>query len=242
MRITRVYVDLALSEGLRVELAEKTCHYLIQVLRLKSGAQLILFNGDGYEYTAELFQKSKHSATALTGKRSNREVMPGLQIHLALGLSKGDRFDFAIQKATELGVTSISPLLTERTAVKLSRDRLEKKASHWQGVITSACEQSGRCYLPTLNPVLYLNDWIQQQSNTLAIILDPESSTSLKELSPGSCLTFLVGPEGGFSRSEINLAQQHHFQTARLGKHVLRTETAPVAAIAAAQTLWGDFQ
>lgn len=242
MRISRVYIDLALSEDSTIELPEKTCHYLLQVLRLRSGSQLTLFNGDGYEYRAELVQTHKRSASALIGQHSNKESKARLQIHLAIGLSKGDRFDYAIQKATELGVTSITPLLTEHTAVKLNKERLQKKSSHWQGIITSACEQSGRCYLPTLNPVLEFTDWLSEASNDLKIILDPEATTSLKSLSVDASLTLLIGPEGGFSKNEIQLAQQHHFHSVRLGKHVLRTETAPVAVIAAVQTLWGEFQ
>lgn len=242
MRVSRVYIDLALSPESEIELPEKTSHYLLQVLRLKTGSRLVLFNGNGFEYPSELIRTGKRSATARTEQPSPKENPPELQIQLAIGLSKGDRFDYAIQKATELGVTTITPLLTEHTAVKLSTERLMKKSDHWQGIITSACEQSGRCYVPGLNPVTTLTDWLPGQSDSLKIILAPEASNSLQQFPPPSSLTMLIGPEGGFSKNEITLAQQFHFDTVRLGNHVLRTETAPVAAIAAVQTLWGDFQ
>ena len=204
----------------------------------------MLFNGDGYQYPAEIILASKKQAVITTAKPEAKEPPPSLNIQLGIALSKGDRFDFALQKATELGVSSITPLLTEHTAVKLNADRLKKKHAHWQGIITSACEQSGRCYLPRLDDVTTIENYLAQQSQGLKFILDPNASSPMKQFSPlpDNAVMLMIGPEGGFSAGEIDQAEQQQFYPVRLGQHVLRTETAPIAAIAAAQSLWGDFQ
>ncbi len=242
MRVSRIYVADVLKTNQDIRLSEKTSHYLLKVLRLKPGAGLILFNGDGFDYTAELVAIDKKMAIVEIHQQSEKEASPKLEIHLGIGLSKGDRLEQVLQKATELGVTEITPLLTEHTAVKLRPEQLEKKMHHWLGIIQSACEQSGRRYLPELHQASSLDNWFKSHGPCLKMVLDPTATTPMTEYKAAGKLAFLVGPEGGFSKTEIERALTADFNRVRLGSHVLRTETAPLAAIAAAQTLWGDFR
>ena len=242
MRISRIYTGSVLSENSLIELDQDTSHYLLKVLRLKPKAQLILFNGDGFQYQCELLLADRKTASVRVIKQSVKEKPPVLNIHLGLGLSKGDRFDIAIQKATELGVTEITPLFTEHATLKLHEDRLKKKETHWQRIIRSACEQSGRCYLPKLHQPCSVSKWIKQDHADLKMVLSPGQSKTLDEFETPENITILVGPEGGLSEAEIAAAIEQSFHATRLGRHILRTETAPLAVIAAAQALWGDFR
>jgi len=242
MRVSRIYTESVLSENSHIELDNDTSHYLLKVLRLKTGSPLILFNGDGYEYECELVSSDRKTAGIQVIEQSEKEKPSALNIHLGIGLSKGDRLDIAFQKATELGVTEITPLFTEHATLKLNEERLKKKTSHWQGIIRSACEQSGRCYLPRLNPPRSVNKWLQQTFPGLKIVLSPNESQTMDSYIAPQNLTMLVGPEGGLSQAEVAAAIEQGFMATRLGKHVLRTETAPLAVIAAAQALWGDFR
>jgi len=241
MRISRIYFSDNLEENQQLDLPDKTSHYLLKVLRLKTSAPLILFNGNGYDYQAEIVSTSKKTARIKILQRSQQEAHPRLRIHLGIGLSKGDRIDTVLQKATELGVSEVTPLFTQFTAIKLKPEQLNKKIQHWQAVIQSACEQSGRCYLPVLHEPIELKNWISTQHQTLKLLFSPTAVCSMNELTANDELSILIGPEGGLSDEEIQLACEHGFQTVRLGQHVLRTETAPLAAITAAQILWGDF-
>lgn len=241
MRLSRCHIDHPLETGLKVTLNPKTSHYLSRVLRLHTGSSISLFNGNGYNYLGTIENSGKQLEVFITEK-SDIEPPPKLTIHLALGLSKGERFDLAIQKATELGVNTITPLLTEYKAIKLNADRLKKKQQHWQGIIASACEQSGRCYLPTLNTTRPFPQWIDEQpQDSLNLLLTPAGEYSLKQLTPQNNITLLIGPEGGWSDIEQEQAKSKHFIDVKLGKHILRTETAPLAVIAGLQTLWGEF-
>lgn len=242
MRISRIHVADALAENQDIRLSEKNSHYLLKVLRLKTGSRLILFNGDGFDYEAELVAIEKKNAVIQIHQQSEKEARPKLEIHLGIGLSKGDRMDQVLQKATELGVTEITPLLTEHSVVKLRPEQLEKKMHHWHGVIQSACEQSGRRYLPEFHQASSLDNWLNSHGSCLKMVLDPNATAAMNEYKPAGKLVFLVGPEGGLSQMEIGQALAADFNQARLGPHVLRTETAPLAAIAAAQTLWGNFR
>ena len=242
MRLNRICIHQPLSNHQTVILDEGKSHYLQKVLRLKIGHQLILFNGNGREYLSEITELQKKSLQLRTLSESDPEAEPALTIHLGLALSKGDRFDIAIQKATELGVSRITPLITEFNTLKLPADRLEKKVVHWQGIIEAACEQSERNYLPLLDSPCNLQDWQDYTLDSNKLVLHPDSEQTFATLKPNQKLTLLVGPEGGLSEQDLQLANSKGFIRVKLGQHILRTETAPLAAIAAAQVLWGAFR
>ncbi len=243
MRLPRNFVDSPLATGRRVQLPERVHRHLQQVLRLKPGDLVVLFNGkDGRDYQARLVRIDRRGAEAEILAAGAEERRPPLELHLALGISRGERMDWALQKAVELGVSGIQPLFTLRTQVRLQGSRLEKRLAHWRGVILSACEQSGRRLLPCLEPPRKLDSWLQQATGTV-LLLDPRATETLPELpSPGARVTFLVGPEGGLDDEERRRAYACGCIGVRLGPRILRTETAPLAALAAAQALWGDFR
>ncbi len=228
--------------GSEIDLPADVVRHLVQVLRMRKGQEILLFNGeDGIDYRAELTETGKRHARTRILSGGDPEPLPDLRIHLALGISRGERMDLAIQKAVELGVSSIAPLVTERTQRKLTPDRLEKKVRHWHKIIISACEQSGRRWLPRLDAPQDLDDWLKNPLPQ-TLFLDPEARQCLTEVSrPEQDLGLLIGPEGGFSERERTLAKEAGCTGVHLGPRILRTETAPMAAIAAIQVLWGDF-
>ena len=242
MRRPRNHLPGELPVGSEIDLPADMVRHLLQVLRMREGQEIILFNGeDGIDYRAVLTETGRRQARARILSAGTPEPLPELRIHLALGISRGERMDLAIQKAVELGVSSIAPLVTERTQRKLTSERLEKKLRHWHRVVVSACEQSGRRRLPRLHVPQDLGSWLKKPLPQ-TLLLDPEARQCLRELScPEQRLGLLIGPEGGFSEREINLAQEAGCTGVRLGPRILRTETAPLAAIAAIQILWGDF-
>ncbi len=242
MRRPRNYFSGKLPVGGEIDLPTGIVRHLVQVLRMGEGQEIVLFNGqDGIDYRAVLTEAGKRRARARILSAGNPESLPKLQIHLALGISRGERMDLAIQKAVELGVSSIAPLVTERTQRKLTPDRLEKKLHHWSKVIISACEQSGRRRLPALHAPQDFRGWLKNPLPR-TLLLDPEARQCLREMSrPEQHLGLLIGPEGGFSEREKILAKKAGCAGVRLGPRILRTETAPMAAIAAIQVLWGDF-
>lgn len=218
--------------------------HAVRVMRLKVGDTLQLFCGDGFDYACALTSIEKKSAQVEVLSRKAIDCESPLSIRLLQGISSGDRMDFTIQKAVELGVTEIYPLSTERCVTKLSGDRAEKRTEHWQGVAIAACEQSGRAIVPTVHAPLSLVQWLGQHASpeTLNLILDPVGAQRLASFSkPQHMIQLLIGPEGGLSAAEIALARQHHFQSIVIGPRILRTETAALTAIASMQALWGDF-
>lgn len=242
MKTPRIYTEQALAIGINIVLESNPSRHLLNVLRLRVGASLELFNGDGSSYLGTITLTEKNKATALVEKLNMSEALPPFDIHLAIGISKGERMDYAIQKAVELGVTSITPLISERTAVRLAKDRQDKKQRHWQNIITSACEQSYRNRIPTCAPITSFSDWLKD-TPLPCLLLDPRSNQTLSDTPPPQTqISLLVGPEGGLSELEVELAQTHGCIGIRLGPRVLRTETAPLAAISAIQMLWGDFK
>ena len=242
MRQIRVFTPQPLSTGQTIELESDAAHHLAQVLRLKAGAQINLFNGDGHEYQARLLESGKRRARLQLLACITSEAPPSLSIHLGLGLSRGERMDFAVQKSVELGVSVITPLLTEFCSVRLSPQRRDSRRRHWHRITVSACEQSGRCRLPRLDEITGLEHWLKTVPTQSAIMLDHRSPLSFDQLpQPKNRVSLLIGPEGGLSEKERAMAEHSGFTAARLGPRVLRTETAPLAAIAAAQMLWGDF-
>lgn len=242
MRIPRLYVPGLLAEGHTVTLGAEATHYLTKVLRLLPGREIVVFNGGGAEYGAILMECGKRSATIAieTQHAINRESP--LQSHLAIGISRGERMDWVLQKATELGVTSVTPLFTERTEVKLRGDRLAKKQQHWQQVMISACEQCQRNTLPQLEPSQSFNEFVRNHSSALKLVLHHRSDQSITQLAKPAAVTLLVGPEGGLSADEIDQSMnQHYYHPLTLGPRVLRTETAPIVALSTVQLLWGDL-
>ncbi len=241
MRISRLFVKTALAEGETLRLDEDSAHYLCTVLRLKKGRELTVFNGDGHEYPARVEMASREGVSLAIGQGRYRDTESPLFTHLGLGISRGERMDFAIQKAVELGVTRITPLFTEHCVVRLDNDKKDTRCQHWQRIVRSACEQSGRNRIPVVDEPLQLQDWLYQTAGQ-RLFLDPGASVTLNDLpAPEGPLTLLSGPEGGFDERERVLARQAGFTAVILGPRIFRTETAVLAALAAIQVLWGDL-
>ena len=244
MRNTRIYVDQPLSCGLEVSLDSMTSKYLGSVLRLTAGDVVTLFNGEGGEFEATIQAAAKKIVTLLVGDyiEANRESPLG--VHLGIGLSRGDRMDWVIQKSTEVGVTEITPLITQRSEVKLIHSRVQKKLSHWRKISVSACEQSRRTKIPRINPPLDISRWIDTIRPGKRIVLNHQSQQNISNFKNDYevlSVSLLVGPEGGLTAEEVQLANHAKFDDMSLGPRILRTETAPVVAISLIQGLWGDF-
>lgn len=242
MRISRLYTNAPLQIGRTLELDDDNAHYARSVLRLKQDAQLILFNGQGGEYLCKILEVSRKTVRVAIEKFINRSVESNLKICIGLGISRGDKMDFSVQKTVELGATSITPLITERCVVQFNNEKKSQRHGHWQKIVQHAAEQSGRTVLPDFAPISTLTQWVSEQ-NGLKVFLDPYAEKNLAQLSPqNNLVTLLTGPEGGFSDQEREFAKAAGFIPVRLGARVLRTETASLAALAAVQMLWGDFQ
>lgn len=239
----RFYTPGTLAPGALVKLLDSAATHASRALRMKVGDTAVLFNGDGNDYPCELtiMNKSEVSARIKT-VRANHNESP-LQITLVQAISSGDRMDFTIQKAVELGVSRIQPVSSQRSVVKLSGERAEKRREHWQNVVISACEQCGRAVIPSVMPTLPLPQWLAQtQTGALRLLLSPDAAQNLSDLPrPSAPIQLLIGAEGGLTQEEVRLATDHDFIPIRLGKRILRTETAALTAIASLQTLWGDF-
>ncbi len=241
MRIPRLFVRTPLAGNSQIELDAAASHYLAKVLRMQAGRELVLFNGEGGEYAAQITQVTKKSVAVALGEFTELNRESPLQLELAIGISRGERFEYVLQKATELGVTKITPLITERTEVKVTGDRQEKLQERWQQIIISACEQCQRNILPQLSEPQKIENWLNACQAELRFVLHHRDSQKLPaEKSPKS-VALLIGPEGGLSDSEIEQAKGQHFAPLTLGPRVLRTETAPVTAVSLVQYLWGDF-
>ncbi|WP_339489679.1 16S rRNA (uracil(1498)-N(3))-methyltransferase [Pseudomonas sp. EL_65y_Pfl2_R95] len=239
MRLSRFFIDAPLSIGQHA-LPEAHAHYISRVLRHGVGDGVQLFDGSGDEYLGELIEVGKKTVRVDLRERIAGQPESPLSIHLGQGLSRGERMDWAIQKATELGATEISPIISERCEVRLKDDRADKRMSHWRQVAISACEQCGRSVVPVIHPPISLSDWLGQIDSELKLVLHPVAEPLESHAKPQS-LAFLIGPEGGLNEAEVDQAKAQGFHAARLGPRVLRTETAPVVALSVAQQLWGDF-
>ncbi len=241
MRIPRVYVGQPLAITESVLLNESASHYLSKVLRMQEGRELIVFNGQGGEYFAQITEiGKKHVSIQLNQFVTDNRQSP-LDLHLAIGISRGERMDWVLQKATELGVTQIIPLMTERTEVKIKGEKQDKKMQHWQQIIVSACEQCQRNLLPILQEPQAIDGWLKTVTTDCRFVLHHRKDQGLSISPVPKSVTLLIGPEGGLSEEEIALAENAKFQSLRLGPRVLRTETAPVAAISLVQYCWGDL-
>jgi 16S rRNA (uracil1498-N3)-methyltransferase len=250
MRVTRVYVDAPLASGAVVQLPEEAAGHLVRVLRLQAGDAVCVFNGQGGEFDASIESVRKHDATVLIGAHHPIERESPLQVTLLQGLARGEKMDLILQKAAELGVTAVVPLTTARSNVRLDEKTTQRKHEHWQGVLTSACEQSGRNRIPALAAASSLAQAITADHSQLKLLLEPDAnSASLKTLHAAAfhtamqnpTVSLLIGPEGGLDPSEVQLAKQAGFVSCQLGPRVLRTETAALAALAALQALAGDL-
>lgn len=239
----RIYQAILLAVHESVHLDEKASHHLGRVLRAEVGDHLTVFNGQGGEYAAEITSISKKSVIVkLTGFIA-RDVESPIKIHLAQGIARGEKMDFIIQKAVELGASSITPLITERSNVRFDKEREEKRMQHWQAVVVSACEQSGRNRVPEVLAPMTMHTWLPQVKADLSFVLSPHVDAKLpdKKLAEGASVVLLIGPEGGLTETEIAMASQHGFTPLNLGPRVLRTETATLAAVTALQVCYGDL-
>lgn len=241
MRVSRLHTLLPLVQGKQIELDDDSGHYLRTVLRLKKDDSLVLFNGDGGEYHCKVSEITRKTVSVAIDERRERSVESPLYVTLGLGIARGDKMDWSVQKAVELGVSRITPLVTERCVVQFKGEKKPQRWVHWQKIIQHAAEQSGRTYLPELGAIESLPDWISLQQG-LKVFLDPYAQTSFAELVPeNSHVTLMTGPEGGFADHERELAKAAGFIPVRMGSRILRTETASIAALSAVQMLWGDF-
>ena len=244
MSVSRIYVEMELREGELFTLPPNAYQHLVVVLRRIPGDKVVLFNGSGgeYEVTIESVAKRHVSVRVNAFRAVNRESP--LQVTLAQAVSKAERMDYAIQKAVELGVTDIQPLISERVVVRLDAERWERKREHWQAVAVSASEQSGRVKIPPVAAVMDVRDWITRApDNALKLVLSPIGAGSAGALKyTGQPVSLLVGPEGGLTDMELALCDLHGFNALSFGPRTLRTETAGVVALSVLQSLWGDLK
>ena len=239
MRLSRFFIDAPLALG-QHQLPEAQAHYIGRVLRHAVGDAVQLFDGSGQEFLGELIEVGKKTVQVELRESFTGLAESPLRIHLGQGLSRGERMDWAIQKASELGANEISPILSERCEVRLKDERADKRMAHWRQIAISACEQCGRSVIPLIHPPISLADWLLQVEAELKLVLHPVAEPWASHASPHS-LAMLIGPEGGLADAEVEQAKGAGFHAARLGPRVLRTETAPVVALSVAQQLWGDL-
>jgi 16S rRNA (uracil1498-N3)-methyltransferase len=245
----RFYNSENLQIGATVKLGNNAATHATRVLRLEVSDCIVLFNGDGNDYTCAISSIKKSEVLVIVKSFVKITNESPLNITLLQGISSGDRMDYTIQKAVELGVTAIVPIVTTRSVVKLTNERAEKRLAHWQSIVRAACEQSGRAFVPTVLAPLTLSAWLanstikgEGKSPPTRILLNPIGAMRLAELEkPSSNIELLIGAEGGLSQSEIDTALSQGFKSVILGARILRTETAALVAISAMQTLWGDF-
>ena len=245
MASTRLFVNDTLGSGIELQLGREQAHYLGRVLRLRDGDLLTVFNGDNGEFDARVVALAKNSALVSVDAPVETATESALKIHLVQSISRGERMDFVVQKATELGVKRITPVFTEYGVVKLDQARAAKRNDHWQSVAISACEQSGRIRPPLIDAPIDLNSWLGAGAKEADsdLILRPGASVALSSIAaPVTKVCLLIGPEGGFSDKEYEDADIAGFTAVSLGPRILRTETAALTAIAVAQSCWGDFR
>jgi 16S rRNA (uracil1498-N3)-methyltransferase len=244
MSISRLYYDIPLRKDQCVELNSHASQYLLHVLRLKKNATLAVFNGTGGQFLAQLINiKKRASAVIKILAFQNGIPNPPLPIYLGQALAKAQRMDYALQKATELGVSAIMPLYSDRSNIQLSTTRLNNRMAHWMGVITHASAQSKRCDIPQLNlPETFSKTTLLDNDGLKLICTLTNQQSAIRHFTPPTKVTLLIGPEGGFTEAEVDLAKAKGFQCLSLGPRTLRTETATVTAISMIQMLWGDLR
>ena len=242
MRVIRAYVEQPLAPGQRVALPEDAAAHLVRVLRLQPGDDCVLFNGDGHDYAARLVAAGKRGAEAevLSSRMVDNESP--LRITLLQGIARGEKMDWILQKATELGIAAVQPVHSERSEVKLEGERAARRLAHWRSVVTSACEQSGRARVPVLATPMSLRDALAALPDAPRFLLAPEATEAIATLAAPAACVLAVGPEGGWSPRDREVLHGAGFRGLRLGPRILRTETAGIAAIAALQGLFGDLR
>ncbi len=222
-------------------LEEDARRHIVNVLRLKIGSEIILFNGKGGQFTGIIKDCSKKRVEIMVSNFSNTSLESHLKTSIAICISRGDRMDWVIQKATELGASHITPIISERVTVNLSSNRAKKRLAHWRKVSISSCEQCGRNILPKIYEPIKLDCWLKSARSNLKYVLDQSGGNIDLNQSKPSSIALLSGPEGGFSKNELKLAQSFNFIPVSLGKRTMRAETAPIVALTIAQTNWGDL-
>lgn len=237
----RIHVAASLIAGGDVVLPDGPARHVALVLRLREGATLALFDGDGHEAQATLIEVGRKRVVARIGAVTAGAAESPLGVHLGQAISKGDRMDYAIQKSVELGVAAITPLYVEHGDVRLKGDREAKKLAHWQGVAVSACEQCGRATIPPVHPPRTLAEWLAERDETLRLVLHPATDDSWQQRDSVDSAALLIGPEGGLSEAEVESARRAAFLPLTLGPRILRTETAPVVALTLLQHHFGDL-
>ena len=245
MRNPRLFTDEPLTPGDQVVLKGNVAQHLGRVLRARSGDHIALFNGDGQEFAAQVLTISKGEVSVEVGAAATPQTESLVHTTLGLCLSKGDRFDWAIQKATELGVGAIAPLYSERVDFSIPPDRIEKRIAHWQQIAISACEQCGRVKVPSITPPQSLAFWVENISAEQKWVLHCAevtgvSASAVTQGAPNDA-ALLIGPEGGLTDQEFDVASAEGFQLLQLGPRVLRTETAPAAALSVLSVFWGEM-
>ena len=242
MRVSRIYFDKKLVSGASIQLDSEVAHYLINVLRLKPDSEINLFNGDAGEFRGVIASGSKKEVVVHINEQLSQPSRSPLHLHLALGLSKGDRMDYAIQKSVELGVAEITPLYTEFNEVRFKDiARLRKKLVHWQKIAIAACEQCGSHGPPTINSPVALCEFLKKESTANRLVLDKSGDSSLSETKKSEAIDLVVGPEGGLSAFELKNLKSQGYKVINMGPRILRTETAPIAALAILQSVYGDM-
>jgi 16S rRNA (uracil1498-N3)-methyltransferase len=250
MRLNRIYCEGPLPAGASASadstfpLPSAGAYHVVRVLRMREGAPLIVFDGSGADHQAEIVRIEGDKVTVRLGHSTPGTAESPLRITLVQGVSRSDRMDWTLQKATELGVAAISPVLTARSVVRLDEKQAEKKQAHWRGIVVGACEQCGRSRVPAVTVPAALRHYLSTvRKEGMRLVLSPSAPASLTGISSlPSKVELLIGPEGGLDDEELLAAQKAGFMPVRLGPRVLRTETAAVVALTVLQALWGDLQ
>lgn len=243
MNLPRFYCREALSPGAHIELPEPVARHAVRVLRLPPGAPMILFDGRGGQYLAHIERIERDRVMAVLASWDEIERESPLSITLVQALQAGEKMDFTIQKAVELGVCHIVPVESRRSVLRLAGERAAKRVAHWQGVVASACEQCGRNQVPLVAPLEKLENWLARPApGAVRLMLAPDAEQTLVDLPPAKEVQLLIGAEGGLDPQEMIAARQAGFVGVRMGPRILRTETAGLAALAILQALWGDFR
>ncbi|MGR5364347.1 16S rRNA (uracil(1498)-N(3))-methyltransferase [Vibrio mediterranei] len=242
MRIPRIYHPEPIHALGALALSEDAAGHVGRVLRMKEGQEVLLFDGTGHEFPATITQIGKKNVDVDILEKMSASIESPLDLHLGQVISRGDKMEFTIQKSVELGVNTITPLISERCGVKLDAKRFEKKLQQWQKIAISACEQCGRNTIPEIRPIMSLEQWCAEPSEALKLNLHPRAKYSVNTLpEPVTKVRLLIGPEGGLSAQEIEMTEQYQFEETLLGPRVLRTETAALTAITALQVRFGDL-
>ncbi len=244
MRLNRIFCEGPLQNGTTIPLSAAGAYHVARVLRMREGAPLLVFDGNGSDYQAEIVAVQGDKVTVHLRQQTAGTAESPVRITLVQGVSRSERMDWALQKATELGVAAIAPVLTARSVVRLDERQADKKQAHWRSIVIGACEQSGRSRVPAVAAPITLRDYLANvRKDGMRLVLSPAAPASLTGLaSLPPKVELLIGPEGGLDDDEVGAAQQAGFMPVRLGPRVLRTETAAVVALSVLQALWGDLQ